>query len=245
MSRLEDPFERATLHGKLLNIATEEDKKAFGSALFKAIVTGDFVNASFKHKDFFTFRPYCKLAFASNFLPQVSDNTDGYYRRILGIKFTKQFGADFGVEEDKYLEDRLLGELPGIFLWSLEGLALLRERDGFVHAEPTAEFVREYKRHNNPVQAFVDECGRLAGPSEDLRIATAAVYERYTKYCTKNGHKPLSKPNFGVVLRSVARVTEGRLKGSRERCYVGIELIDPEGLAGGASPAPPPWEEPD
>ncbi len=242
MGNLEDPFERATLHNKLLNIATEEDKKAFGSAFFKAIVTGDFINASFKHKDFFTFRPYAKLAFASNFFPQVSDNTDGYYRRILGIKFTKQFGPGFDAEEDKYLEDKLLRQLPGIFLWSLEGLALLREHDGFVQAERTTEFISEYKRHNSPVHAFVDEFCRLAEPGEDLRIATDVLYKRYCKYCNENGHRALSKPNFGVALRSAARVDQGRLRGTRERCYVGIDLLPAPDLAGASSPGPPPPE---
>ncbi|WP_051361313.1 phage/plasmid primase, P4 family [Desulfuromonas sp. TF] len=244
MSRLEDPFERATLYGKLLNIGTETEKAAFGSALFKAIVTGDFVNASFKHKDFFTYRPYAKLAFASNFYPNVSDNTDGYYRRILGIQFTKQFGPGLDAEEDKFLEDKLLSELPGIFLWSLAGLELLREHDGFIDAERSREFLQAYKRHNNPVQAFFEEDLRLAEPGEDLRVPVDRVYNLYKAYCSRNGHKPLAKPNFGATLRTVVKVSEGRMKDAdRARAYLGIGLQERAELAAGGSPPPPPPEE--
>lgn len=234
MSRLEDPFERATLYGKMLNLSTEENKGMFGSAFLKAIVTGDLVNASFKHKDFFQFRPYCKLAFASNFFPNVGDNSDGYFRRILPIKFTRQF-ADY--EQDKNLEVKLLKELPGIFNWALAGLVSLREMDGFAKSEESLEFLGEYRKHNNPVLSFTQEWCRLAGEGEDIRTATDVLYEAYGRYCRKFGYKTMQSNNFGETLRQVAKVKPGRLlkhqcppgaaddEKKRQRCYVGIEIL--------------------
>lgn len=231
MSRLEDPFERATLYGKMLNLSTEENKGVFGSAFLKAIVTGDLVNASFKHKDFFQFRPYCKLAFASNFFPNVGDNSDGYFRRILPIKFTRQF-ADH--EQDKNLESKLLQELPGIFNWALAGLISLREMDGFAKSDESLEFLGEYRKHNNPVLSFTQEWCRLADETEDLRTATDVLYEAYGRYCRKYGYKTMQSNNFGETLRQVAKVKPGRLKAvafsgedekKRPRCYIGIELL--------------------
>jgi len=245
MSRLEDPFERATLYGKLLNLSTEENKGVFGSAFLKAIVTGDLVNASFKHKDFFQFRPYCKLAFASNFFPNVGDNSDGFFRRILPIKFTRQFQDH---EQDKDLEAKLLAQLPGIFNWALVGLDSLRQHDGFVKSDESLEFLGEYRRHNNPVLSYVQEWCRLAAEGEDVRTTTDDLYEAYKKYCTKYGFKTLQSNNFGETLRQVAKVKPGRLLKSqcapgasddekkRPRCYVGIELL-PEFCS--ASPAAP------
>lgn len=242
MSRLEDPFERATLYGKMLNLSTEENKGVFGSAFLKAIVTGDLVNASFKHKDFFQFRPYCKLAFASNFFPNVGDNSDGYFRRILPIKFTRQF-ADH--EQDKDLEAKLLKELPGIFNWALAGLISLREMDGFAKSDESLEFLGEYRKHNNPVLSFTQDWCRLADECEDLRTATDVLYEAYGRYCRKYGYKTMQSNNFGETLRQVAKVKPGRLKAvalsnedekKRPRCYIGIELL-PEFCA--SAPAAP------
>lgn len=230
MSRLEDPFERATLYGKLLNLSTEENKGVFGSAFLKAIVTGDLVNASFKHKDFFQFRPYCKLAFASNFFPNVGDNSDGFFRRILPIKFTRQFQDH---EQDKDLEAKLLKELPGIFNWALAGLISLREMDGFVKSDESVEFLGEYRRHNNPVLSFSQEWCQMPTEGEDLRVSIDELYEAYCFFCTRDGYKKMQKNNFGETLRQVAKVKPGRLLSdpaaadgtkSRPRCYIGIDL---------------------
>lgn len=246
MSRLEDPFERATIYGKLLNLSTEENKGVFGSAYFKAIVTGDFINASFKHKDFFQFQPYCKLVFASNFFPSVSDSSDGFYRRILPIRFTRQFTK---ADEDKDILAKFMAELPGIFNWALAGLVSLREHDGFVMSEESQMFLGEYKRHNNPVLSLVQEWCRLAEEGEDLRTGTDDMYEAYKKYCAKYGYKTMQSNNFGETLRQVAKVKTGRLlkhqcapgtpddEKKRPRCYIGIEIL-PEFRV--APPAPPP-----
>lgn len=245
MSRLEDPFERATLYGKLLNISTEENKGVFGSAFFKAIVTGDMINASFKHKDVFQFRSYAKCAFASNFFPNVGDNSDGFFRRILPVKFTRQFLEES--QQDKNLEQKLLGELPGIAAWALAGLVALRKHDGFVKSDESIEFLQEYRSHNNPVLSFVQERCRLPESDEDLRTSVDDLYRAYATFCKQYGYKPLQRGNFGETLRQIARVKQGRLlktqcitneddEKKRPRAYLGIELLQEFCVA---APAPP------
>jgi putative DNA primase/helicase len=230
MSRLEDPFERATLYGKLLNISTEENKGIFGSAIFKSAVSGDLMNASFKHKDFFQFRPYAKHAFASNFFPNVSDTSDGFYRRLLAIKFTRQFAEH---EQDKNLEKKLLNERSGICNWAIAGLISLREMDGFAKSEESLEFLGEYRRHNNPVLSFTQEWCKTPAEGEDLRVSVDELYEAYCIFCTKDGYKKMQKNNFGETLRQVAKVKSVRLLSdpaasdiskTRPRGYGGIDL---------------------
>ena len=62
---LEDQFQRASLFRKMLNVGAELSAEATNSEFFKNVVTGDPIQASFKHKDSFEFRPYCKLAYAA------------------------------------------------------------------------------------------------------------------------------------------------------------------------------------
>lgn len=243
MSRLEEPFERATMYNKLLNVASEENKAAFGSAMVKAAISGDRMNASFKHKDYFQFRPYAKHAFSSNFFPAVPDNTDGYFRRWLPIEFTKQFGPGMDAAKDVHLEEKLMAELPGIFLWSLAGLRLLREHDGFINAEVTNRFLEAYKRHNNPIVWFVEEYCVL---DSGCREALDSLYSKYTRVLKSAGNNPLNKQNFAAGLHAVVRPKGRKLKPCRisandpiyprARGYEGIRLLD---RGEDAPPAPP------
>lgn len=222
LSDLDDQFQRATLYGKLLNVATEQDKNYSGSSMFKSIVTGDLITAAYKHKDFFQFRPYCKLAFASNFFPQVNDFTHGFYRRWIGIEFTKQFE---GADDNKHLEDQLLKELPGIFLWALAGLDQLKENDGFVDSKHGDEFMEQYKLHNNPVLAFVEDRCEVDSENDKMREPSIGLYEAYAKYCTKNGYSSLSNINFGEQIIQLLRIKKGKTLGSnRVNAYIGISL---------------------
>ncbi|WP_320055600.1 phage/plasmid primase, P4 family [Desulfuromonas thiophila] len=238
MGRLDDPFERATLYRKLLNVAAEENKKAFDSSWFKAIASGDRISASFKHKDFFEFLPYCKLAFATNFWPAASDNTHGYYRRLLPVEFEKQFGPEFGNEANPHLIEDLLEEVEGIFLWALAGLEALRAQDGFTRAERTEEILRKYKQHNNPLLTFIDEYCVI---EDGARVAVDHLFKRYVDVVTAWKNFPLNRQNFGVGVRAEVRtLKEGRMPAAdvdypRARAYVGIRLRQP----GEQPPAPP------
>jgi putative DNA primase/helicase len=242
MGRLDDPFERATLYRKLVNVAAEENKRAFDSSWFKAVASGDRISASFKHKDYFEFIPYCKLAFATNFWPAASDNTHGYYRRLLPIEFTKQFGPEFGNPEDPHLIENLLEELEGIFLWSLAGLAELREKDGFTWSERTNEILCKYKQHNNPLLTFIDE---YCVVEEGARVPVDQLFKKYVDVVTGWKNYPLNRQNFGAGVKTeVKTLKEGRMPSSdmdypRARAYVGIRLRNPDE----APPAPPVYQD--
>ncbi|MEM4330377.1 MAG: phage/plasmid primase, P4 family, partial [Candidatus Bilamarchaeaceae archaeon] len=227
MSELNEPFQRATLYNKLLNTSTEEDRKIFGSAMFKAIVTGDYINASYKHRDFFEFKPFCKLAFATNFMPQVSDFSHGFYRRILGIKFTKQF---LGKDDDKFLLDKLLKEISGIFNWALQGLLFLREYNDFIESETSENFLKEYKKFNNPVLAFIEDCCEVAeGNQDEYRVPTKEAYLAYTQYCRLFGYMPMHQQNFGMALRNVIKnLKVGKMWDHKTRAYIGFRLLPEE-----------------
>ena len=64
---LEDQFQRASLFRKMLNVGAELSAEATNSEFFKNVVTGDPIQASFKHKDSFEFRPVLQnWAYAMN-----------------------------------------------------------------------------------------------------------------------------------------------------------------------------------
>lgn len=186
---LEDQFLRSSIYGKLLNISTEVGSKALESPYFKAIVSGDPVSAAYKHRNTFTFTPHCKLAFASNKLPRVLDNSDGFFRRILPVSFKRQFLND----ADPDLESKLESELPGIFKWALVGLHRLWKQKGFTDCDETREQIIGYRRLNNPVLGFVEESCLLG---DEYETEKDGLYTEYRKYCSAGGFTAMNKNNF-------------------------------------------------
>jgi len=189
---LEREFPRSSLYNKLLNISTEIGSQAIESSYFKAITSGDPIQAAYKHKDNFEFSPYCKLIFAGNILPRIKDTSDALYERFLPIKFKRQF-LEGDPDRDTNLLDKLTTESSEIFYWSLCGLQRLMKNNRFTDAEETRELMMGYRRSNSPILSFVqDEC--IMG--EDEQVDKAELYARYRKYCGENGYMPTSNNNF-------------------------------------------------
>lgn len=198
---LEDQFQRAALFGKMLNIGAEVTTDALQSEFFKAIVTGDSIQASFKHKDSFEFTPYCKLVYAMNKRPKVLDNSDGFFRRILPIQFKRQF-LENDPAMDPDLEDKLMAEIDGIFAWALQGLHRLLEQKRFTSCDETAEFILAYRRYNSPVMAFVQDCCEI---ENELEADLKDLYPAYKKYCSQGGYGTMNRENFKDEIQTAVR----------------------------------------
>jgi len=220
---LEDQFHRATLYNKLLNISTELGSDALESQYFKAIVSGDPINAAFKHQDAFEFKPFCKLAYATNKLPRVLDNSHGYFRRLLPISFKRQY-FEGDPARDPDLEAKLLEELSEIFQWSLVGLRRLIAQGRFTDCEETQELLLDYKRLNNPVLAFAEDRCVLG---EGYSVKKDDLYDTYREYCRKSGYTAYHKENFFRELYAALntlRQARPRVNGRREWHIEGIGL---------------------
>lgn len=239
MDDLEKEFCRASLHNKVLNVSAEFDGNAFTTSWFKKTITGDTISASFKHKDYFEFRPFAKHAFAANRFPRALDNSDGFFRRLLVVKFKKQF---FGADRDMYLKEALLAELDGIFAWSLAGLSRLVQKGDFTESLDGAEALHEYKVVNNPVLVFKEERLVVKEGDKTARIPKAELYLQYKKFCDAWGFSPGSRIHFGRELKTVIpSLAEGKevINGARENCHIGIAYSSNTV----ATPPPPPSGE--
>ena len=231
---LEKEFYRASLLGKKLNVSAEFDSGAFTSEWFKKLTSGDLVSASFKHKDFFEFRFTGKMVFAANRFPKVLDNTDGYWRRLLPIRFKKQFlttadGKDVG------LEGKLISELDGIFAWALLGLERLMEQGEFTWSKDMEDTLMEYKTTNDPVLVYCNE-RLLRHDSDAYRVAKGALYKDYLQFCREGGFSPMNRIHFGrEIKRCLPGLESGKTLATREEAFLGLSLIT---SAGDSSPAP-------
>jgi putative DNA primase/helicase len=222
---LQDQFHRVQLVDKLLNAVTEVEAGLLESDMFKTIVSGEGVSAAFKHKNVFKFKPVCKLAFSANSPPKLRDASDGLLRRLMYIKMEKQFVKQG--KADLYLEDKLLEELPGIFLWAVRGLQRLRA-EGFKESAYMAACKNEFKEMNNPIYSFVIAHVKEHSVKDRKWTCTMTVYKKYKAFCDKRNYKPLGESRFGAELKrqceSAVRARES--SGKRRWGYKNISIID-------------------
>lgn len=213
----------ARLSGSLANINIETNAKSeVYDNTFKAVVTGDTISADAKYGQPFEFKPFCKLIFATNNLPRVDDKPEGFYRRLLIIRFERQF---FKEECDPKLKYKIVkDELDGVFIGALEGLQRLRQRGYFDDSLAMNEEINNYRKENNNVMIFVEETCQVE------KIGTISIedlYKRYSQWCKDNGYRSLSKIKFGKELvRVIPNIERGRA--SKSRYWQGIEVAQEE-----------------
>ena len=157
-------FQRIKLSESMVNICNNIKTDVAGTgSFFKAIVAGDTISGCFKGKDFFDFKPSCKMVFAANSMLNTRDIDGGFLRRICFVDFPIKFVANpprsNERERDTEIKGKLLRELPGILNWSLSGLKALRSNGGFTNTTDQERLLSELEMINDPIAAFVDAGG--------------------------------------------------------------------------------------
>lgn len=158
-----------------------------------------------------------RIVILSNELPRLSDSSGALASRFILLRMTMSF---FG-REISTLTDELIAELPGIFNWSLEGLARLRSRGRFRQPASSQEHIRTMEDLASPISAFIrDEC-RL---DPALRVPCDRLYAAWRAWCETSGRShPGNAQVFGRDLRAVMPGVHVRQLGSdRDRHYIGI-----------------------
>lgn len=262
MGRLEDQFYLSKLVGKLLNTFSEIEAKAMQSQEIKALVSGDPISASFKNETPFDFEPYCKLAYSTNKLPKMLDNSDGFFRKIMIVKMTRQFVKAGSADID--LNEKLLSELPGIFAWALNGLAILREDGGFKASTAMLASLDEYKTINNNVLYFIKKHVEADPKGKEFKTSQKpfqgatmpSVYDQYVDRCRTWNLPPFGEPHFQKEFARLCRESGIDIKAGkkdvlidsagntrRANCYTGFSIVDekPEGDDSSTPPPPPPF----
>jgi len=219
---LGDRFNKAELFGKLANIFADlPSKNIDDNGMFKALTGEDYITAERKNKDPFSFRPYARLLFSCNEIPRnYGDRSDGFYRRLIIIRFERSVPAD---KRDPNLRERLAVERDGIFMWALEGLKrLIANSYIFTETESTKAELQRYKVESNSVLSFVEECCVV---DSEAHCVHEDLFQAYREYCNKNGLRPMSQSNFNRDIEGLGEPVErGLERVSRRKIWKGIRL---------------------
>jgi putative DNA primase/helicase len=173
-----------------------------------------------KHREPWTGYLSTRMTIVSNELPRFTDASDALASRMLILELERSF---FG-EEDTALSETLIGELPGILQWALDGWERLRLRGHFVQPSASAGLVDDLADLASPVAAWVRErCERGDGCEVDCNVA----FRDYQDWATEEGHQhKLTLTTFGRDLKAAAQVTRVQVRSgsTRSRVYRGIRL---------------------
>ncbi len=223
LEQLEKSHYVAQLHNKILNLASEISARGtVCDEMFKKIVAHDYVMGDHKFGHPFSFRPACKLIFATNNMPRTDDKSRAFYRRLLIVPLTKEFTE----MDDKHKYYRtLLTERNGIFNWMVEGLKRLKERGRFAIGKNMIEAVEHYRVENNPVLSFVNENCVL---EPDASISKRDIYEAYREFCEESGFRPVNIRKFGKELKRHLQnnVVDAHNPTGTSRVWGGIRIKD-------------------
>ena len=178
----------------------------------------DMLTIDRKYREPWTGKLPSRFLIVSNELPELGDASGAIAHRFIVLTMTKSFLG----KEDHALTDRLLGELPGILCWSLDGFTRLGKNDAFTVPESSQAAVLALQDLVSPIAAFIrDNCSRNGD------VLCDEMYAAYKSWCDENGYKAKGIGPFGRDLRTVIpalKVTQPRVDGGRERRYVGLSL---------------------
>lgn len=214
-----DKFKTAELLGKLANVFSDLPSKSIDdTGIFKVVTGEDYLMAEKKNKNPFKFKPFARLVFSCNELPRnYVDRTEGFYRRLIIVPFNRQIEKS---KVDKQLKVKFQNEKEGILNWALEGLRRLYENNfEFSENELTDDVKKEYKRENNNVISFVEECCEIDGLFSCSRIE---IYEAYKEFCGEAGLKALSQIKFNKELEGNFNITRSR--SGKLRLWNGVRI---------------------
>jgi P4 family phage/plasmid primase-like protien len=216
-------FDVYSTFGKMLNVSSEASELTprLEDAL-KAYTGGDVVSTDRKHKDVFQFRPTARLMVTTNNRPKVSDESGGFWRRMILVPFRYQVPP---AEQDPMLATTLLEtEAEGILLWAMHGLRRLMTNNQFTEPASSIEAQEEYKQESSQVAQFVKE---LCFLDEEAEEQVSVVFAAYKQWSFARAESPLEISDFGKSLRRIVsglKTYQHRVDGKHVRSYRGLCL---------------------
>jgi P4 family phage/plasmid primase-like protien len=208
---LSEKFLLGILKDKLLNASSEVlAETRIDENIFKQVVSGDLIQADEKFKKPFSFRPVAKHIFSMNEIPLFIDKTHALKRRVIVVTFNQVFADE---KQDKYLEDKLAEELPGILNWCLDGLERVMKSQKLTVSESMEEDKERFFKYLDPFLWFIEE---KCDFGEEHVVGRQHLYHVYQQWCAFSGVRAMTKPKFFERIRetyhSVTEDTYGKNK---------------------------------
>lgn len=199
LGELSERFSSASLFGKLANIGDDiGDDFIANPAMFKKIVSGDWIRGENKGQKEFFFKPYCKMLFSANNIPRIKDKSGAVLDRLVIIPFDARFSKD-DPDFDPYIKYKLIKEeaLEYLIILGIEGLKRVLKNQSFTSSKKVQKSLDEYEETNNPVKLFFKEIN----VDDIVNESTKDVYQKYNEFCLANSFTPMSNIEFSKQIK--------------------------------------------
>lgn len=217
-----DKHMSADLDGKSANIFSDLEKNELRhTGEIKDIVSGEGLQVQKKYKDPFTLYPFCKLMFSCNRFPKSFDQSQGFFRRWIIIKWDRNFEGD--PERIEYLREKLDDnqEEKNLVFSNLVVIANRLNKIGkFTHTKDWKTIQKEWNENADPIDDFANNYIIDSETHKSKR----ETYKFYKDYCFEKGETPLGIGRFGKEFSEY--YDEDRI--GKERIWLNIDFKQPK-----------------
>ncbi len=222
-----DRFATSRLIGKLVNICADLPSTHLeNSSIFKNI-TGDdpMLDAEYKFKESFDFKPFARLVFSANQPPQSKDATEAFFDRWVVLAFNKVYRGTEQEISRKIVDARLStpAELSGVLNRALDALPAVLDA-GLTITQSMRESHTEFRRMTDPLAIWLN---RYTIEDPKAFIPRIELQNAYNTWAMSNGTPPMTTTAFGLALKKLRPKIQDRQRtygGKVVWCYVGLGL---------------------
>ncbi len=185
----EDSRSRHDIQFKLLNFCSDFNGNIANNGFFKQLVSSEPVEARLLYHDAVVIEDYGKIAFNTNSMPQCSDSSKGFSRRLLPIFFNQSIPIS---EQDPKLAQKINEhEAAGVLNWAIEGLLrFIGNGHRFSPSVAIEENMKAYEEENDSVIHFLQKTGLTPCTSgSPVRYTLQKIHEKYNAVCKKSKFK--------------------------------------------------------
>lgn len=219
---------------KLLNIVGELDTETDGNSslgaiegILKDVSSGGDIRVEQKNKDAYMATATARCVFATNSLPNFIDRSDGIWDRLRILPFELKIRDT--ANDNKFLKEEIVAnELPGIFMWAMEGYAKLLKLGRFPECARGMEIKNKYRLNCDHERMFLESRYEFTGSDNDF-VETIQAYSEYQIWMGNNGYRGIK--HMGNFNDAVERAFKGVVKnrknlpgGHKNSCWTGIRL---------------------
>ena len=194
-------------------------EKKFNAERIKAVTGGEVLTARYLYKEYFEFMPKFKVYLAVNNLPEVSDDSYGFWRRVRLIPFNQRFE---GENCDKNLIDKLRREIQGIANFAIDGFRKYQEH-GLKPPQSVSAATKEYHDEEGLIDMWLKE-NTVKMQEYEARTSFDNIYIDYVNWIEDNfdDREPATKTKLGRHLGKFPHIEKDKTGG--QMFYKGIKL---------------------
>lgn len=191
---LEEKFGPIDLHNKLVNLGDDVPYYLKETATLKKLVTGEEFLADQKYKQPINFENFATLIFTTNKLPEVSDKSTGFYRRLMIIELNNKI-----TKPDMFFFDRLTdADYEYLLSKAISAVTKAIKNGKLTSYDGAEEKLERYRREQSATLSFLTD---MSYNRDTLyKKPCMVVYKEFEQYCRDVGLKVVKKTNFDSEL---------------------------------------------